>query len=381
MKVYFPGLNGLRFFAAFAVIICHVELFKATWGFQHIWNYPFIDRLGSLGVDFFFALSGFLITYLLFAEKQKTSTISIKDFLLRRVYRIWPLYYLLVALVFFVLPNVSFIAMPAYWHDMIPEQFGTKLFLYLFLMSNVALAFFRSMPYGGVMWSIGVEEQFYILWPILNKYGKDILAIILSTIAFFLGLKVMMWLIIHFSDNPQALEGWKNLIVSTRMECMAIGALGSYLLYYKKENILNIIYKPFFQLFPIALIFLLLWLVPLSLDAGLHFILSFLSVIIILNVSTNPQSILKLENRFWNHLGKISYGIYMYHMIVIAVFLHIFKHIPLLHPNSLLGNIALYFCSVIGVVALASVSYQYFEEPFIKMKRKHTKIVSGEEAK
>ena len=94
--IYFEGLNGLRFFAALAVIITHVELIKGVFKFKHYWNNPIIFNLGGLGVYFFFVLSGFLITYLLLSEKQKFNKIEIKQFYLRRIFRIWPLYYFII---------------------------------------------------------------------------------------------------------------------------------------------------------------------------------------------------------------------------------------------------------------------------------------------
>ena len=72
---YLKGLNGLRFFAACAVIITHLELLKGQLGIPCIWSNPLIQELGPLGVNFFFVLSGFLITYLLFVEKEKNNFI------------------------------------------------------------------------------------------------------------------------------------------------------------------------------------------------------------------------------------------------------------------------------------------------------------------
>ena len=111
--IYFTGLNGLRFFAAIAVVITHIELIKYQSGYSDIWrNNKLIFELGSLGVIFFFVLSGFLITYLLLKEKSVTQTVAVKKFYLRRILRIWPLYYLIVLLGFLVLPNIDFIHNP-----------------------------------------------------------------------------------------------------------------------------------------------------------------------------------------------------------------------------------------------------------------------------
>src|SRR6266850_3985807 len=92
--VHFPGLNGLRFLAALTVVLYH-----ASFSFEYagIPQYDYLVRLnlqtGFLCVVFFFVLSGFLITYLLLAEEAETGEIYVRGFYLRRVLRIWPLYY------------------------------------------------------------------------------------------------------------------------------------------------------------------------------------------------------------------------------------------------------------------------------------------------
>src|SRR5436190_10849402 len=92
---YLPGLNALRFFAAFFVVISHAGISLYKLGLQDPGTLVFLNRGGD-AVDFFFTLSGFLITYLLIVELNKTGTVSIKQFYLRRIYRIWPLYFLIV---------------------------------------------------------------------------------------------------------------------------------------------------------------------------------------------------------------------------------------------------------------------------------------------
>ncbi|MDB4274068.1 acyltransferase, partial [Algibacter sp.] len=110
--IYLPGLHGLRAIAAVLVIITHVELFKAKWGLPNLYNYKLIQDFGTIGVDFFFVLSGFLITYLLFKEKEKYNKVSVKSFYIRRVLRIWPLYYFVLILVFFILPFIGYPEVP-----------------------------------------------------------------------------------------------------------------------------------------------------------------------------------------------------------------------------------------------------------------------------
>ncbi len=102
---FFSGLNSLRFFASLAVVITHIELLKGVFGYKHNWNTPVFFNLGGLGVYFFFVLSGFLITFLLLKEKELFGEIKIKAFYIRRILRIWPLYYFICVLGFFILQN------------------------------------------------------------------------------------------------------------------------------------------------------------------------------------------------------------------------------------------------------------------------------------
>ncbi len=95
--------------------------------------------------------------------------------------------------------------------------------------------------------------------------------------------------------------------------------------------------------------------------------------VIILNAATNPKNILKLENPLLNFLGRISYGLYMYHSVIIVLVLILIKDSfsdPLIH-----------IISIALTIIIAALSYKYFEYPFIKMKRPFSKIMSGELAK
>jgi peptidoglycan/LPS O-acetylase OafA/YrhL len=99
-KIYLPGLNGLRAIAAFGVLFSHVNLGIEAYGLP----IRKTSDLAGFGVTIFFALSGFLITYLLLKEKEQFNTINIKNFYVRRILRIWPLYFLFIGIGFLVDP-------------------------------------------------------------------------------------------------------------------------------------------------------------------------------------------------------------------------------------------------------------------------------------
>lgn len=205
-KIFFNGINELRALAAFSVIFHHIELFKSQDHiaslFSSVYCAYFIEKLGKNGVYLFFVLSGFLITYLLLIEKDKLKTILFKKFYLRRVYRIWPLYYLIVIIGFFLVPflanTFSIFKNTPYFFGLISNQeyYSIKSFcLYLLFLPNVALYEFNIVLVGcSQAWSVGVEEQFYILWPLLvfafNK--KRTLLFFLFILSFYLFLHIII---------------------------------------------------------------------------------------------------------------------------------------------------------------------------------------------
>src|SRR5215831_2717119 len=107
----FYNLDGLRFFAAMFVALGHIEVIKSRFGLASFSNSSFLMNIGPIAVTFFFVLSGFLIAYLLMLEQQKNQSsgkkINITIFYKNRILRIWPLYYILVLVVYFVLPHFS----------------------------------------------------------------------------------------------------------------------------------------------------------------------------------------------------------------------------------------------------------------------------------
>src|SRR4051812_25418181 len=102
-KVFFPNLNGVRAIASLMVVIAHIELDKSVFHLRPL-NFINLENFGRVGVSVFFALSGFLITYLLLEEKKNFNKITFGDFYMRRILRIWPLYFLVVIVGFFIYP-------------------------------------------------------------------------------------------------------------------------------------------------------------------------------------------------------------------------------------------------------------------------------------
>lgn len=376
-KIHFKGINGLRFFSASAVILSHIELIKMAFGYSHFWNHPFFFYLGGIGVYFFFVLSGFLISYLLLKEFEQTQTISVKNFYIRRMLRIWPLYYLIVIVGFFILPHFSQIKIN-YLENSFRSHYYSMLILYLLMLPNFATALFGHVPHIGHLWTIGVEEQFYILWPLviknIMKRKINFIKVILMLISIIIIVKAIVLGIYIFNNHHPTLIPIKEFLAGFKIECMAIGSIGAYL-YWSKNPILNIFYKSSIHVLSWLFIPILIFYTPSWLQDGNHIIYSILFVIIILNVSTNPNSFIKLENTVFNFLGKISYGIYMYHFMIIPVVLVLLKYVGI-DINSIYGNVLLYSLVFIFTIFIATLSYLVFENKFLTLKEKFAVVYS-----
>ena len=369
---YFSGLNALRFFAAVLVVIHHAEQIRLKNGLYNLKQYPIFNN-GSIAVKFFFVLSGFLITYLLLKERSETNTVLVKKFYLRRILRIWPLYFLLVLIGTVIIPiALNYLNHP---YEM-PYSFKDVFVYYVFFspfMVNLLFGHHFLEP----LWSIGVEEIFYIIWaPLFKFFKKNILFIAIATIALKSGL-LFAFLHIDIKVNSTAMV----LVKMLEFESLAIGGLTAMILFSRKKKIEgSLLFSRLAQvvilIFIIGRLFLTFsladheWLYLLYNTPILsHLLLSVSFAWLIVNVSVNRTSLIKLSNKVFNLLGEISYGIYMYHMLVIF-------SIVLLLKNQLhaLSNISatLFFYSLLLflIIAIPYASKRFFEDYFIHLKNR-----------
>lgn len=358
-SIYFPNLNGLRFVAALMVIVSHIELGKSYFGINN--DFQMIKNLGKLGVTLFFVLSGFLITYLLLKEKTEKSKINLRFFYLRRILRIWPLYFFIVILSLFVLPYFRVFDMPNFQLDFDNKfEFIKVVILFLFFLTNILITI-KLVPFATQTWSIGTEEQFYLIWPILinkmEKFENWFLGII------FIYNLILILLESHFLTGIKYINLLQNYFIMIQLDSLAFGALGACLLY-KKKSIIDKISNNFFFFG----IFFVLLASPLFDIYIIYFKKTFYAicfVIIIVNLVHNKQLSNLLENRFFFKMGEISYGLYMYHQIMIALCINC-----LLSLNCF-SNVVLYISVFVTTILFSILSYKFLEQPFILKKRNY----------
>lgn len=348
-KHYFPNLTPLRFIAAFLIIIHHVEQIKQIAELPNAFDTRLVYNIGKLSVIFFFTLSGYLITYLLLAEKKERGGIHIGKFYLRRLLRIWPLYYLIILIAFLVVPQ--FISLP---EESSGPAFTKNLLLHLFFLPNLALAVYGTATLASHTWSIGTEEQFYLFWPWIVRTRWNKYLAFSCIIAAYLAIKFCLPLLPQ-TNYVYWFSGFWDLF---NIDCMAIGGLFALLLFEQKTRVLRFIYHPATQIATYALVITLLFF-PANYE-----LFSFLFSIIIINLSANPKSLLNLQYKLLDYLGKISYGIYMYHILAIVAVMKVLEHFELLR------NAFIYPLSFLLAIFISAVSYELFEKRFLKMKPK-----------
>lgn len=354
--IYFPNLNGVRFIAVLSVMTFH------------FFGLPI--SFGHLGVVLFFVLSGFLITYLLIEEKEKKQRISIKNFYIRRILRIWPLYFLIViiaSILFFVFKD----------HETDISTFSHSIIYYILFLPNVAFIMHNTLEYARILWSVGSEEQFYFVWPWIMKIKNN-----KTTILVFIFIILFFSLAPHIFDyiNNKYLNNSRNILFHLSrilyymsFNSMATGGLLAFLYCYYPQYIKFLFNKALQFICLITLLYC--WIFNIKFIINDQFFATLFGILI-LNLALNPNVIFTLENKLFNYLGKISFGLYVYHFM--AFNLNTFFITKMLHlPFHI--NIAFFLLGVIVTVFMATVSYYFLEKPFLKLKqRKFSLITSGD---
>lgn len=343
-KTHFTGLSALRFIAATSIIVYHGTLDVQS-------DYPnfyllFLHNL-TIGVDVFFFLSGFLIIYLLQEEKDLRSKVSISTFYKKRVLRIFPLYYLIIFISLFS-PS--------------PEK-HVDYFSHLSFLGNFSLCANKEWTIAPLnpLWSICIEGHFYLFIPMVvvlfNK--KNLIIFLLIMIAASLGYRLYAFYHIEYH--------WMNIYCHTLSRCdvICIGGLAA-LCTHNKASIFRFS-KSTCVLAGIGLLILMITLdysfydslFAISIKKYL-FVICFIPLFFYL-IRSRPTSI--LEHKTFRFLGSISYGLYMFHVIVIS-------HVHRLFPPD--GPILIRVILVIVFsIVVASVSFLFFEKKFMRLSGKH----------
>jgi peptidoglycan/LPS O-acetylase OafA/YrhL len=349
---YFPNLDVLRFILALFVLIFHVPEISKNAGLSSYNNLPLFQR-GTEAVYWFFVMSGFLLS-LLANKEVSAGRFNILRFFMRRVLRIWPVY-LLVSL-FGIL--FYYILLPLLH---IPFEnnagFTTAFLLQFFFLSNILHAFYDPGGILTITWSVSVEEQFYLFFPFLVYFVYQITILKRVVIALlFLLICGIYFILPSVGSMMQQLGLYIELFLTG-----IIAAEFFYTVVKWNDSTRNLLFV--FSL----LLFSLLFFTDLLLIPSSPFLWRLLNGVAAAVMVLALSTIEKQCNIQWLvNGGKISYGIYMYHMIVITGLIFIFQKLSF-HGFSVI--LAMNILSMVLTYMLALFSYRFYESRFLKMKK------------
>jgi peptidoglycan/LPS O-acetylase OafA/YrhL len=369
---YHPELDVLRFVAFFAVFLHHAlprdaSLYIGSGLSPAVTQWLLTAKAaGAYGVDLFFVLSSYLITELLLREYADRGKFSVPAFYMRRALRIWPLYFTFLAATVFVIPAI----LPA-------ERFGPiySVSFALFVGNWICAAYGLPFSVASPLWSISVEEQFYVGWPLLlllfgvNRIKQLAFALLAVAVA------TRIYLAAYGVEHPGV---WCNTLA--RLDPIALGAILAFVLRGRAPQIKNA-----FRLVLGGAAAAGFWLVARYLDQDgptsvvTYTITALAGVLAIVAVlQTDAGRLLRLRPFSWLvYLGRISYGLYVFHLLALALVARLVV-VPLLGVPF---NFELRFIfSLLLTVLLAAVSYQWLERPFLKLKKRFTYRIPRETA-
>ena len=327
-----PSLNGLRAISIIIVIYRH-----AIW--LQLKEDSFLN--GDFGVTIFFVISGFLITSLLLKEKVMKGAISLKRFFIRRALRILPLAYLYL-IVLLILDAFGLISMP------------TVEYLSGFFYFN---NWYNLSTYTGHYWSLSVEEQFYLFFPFLLKKLQ---------LKYYVGICILFVLaaplITYLANHPVFYQQtFRQLLPLVKFQPIAIGSLMAIFMF---KNVFNFekLTSVFVKLAVLALM-ILTYKIDSPADINKVLCSAFIAIFIVINLYPKKDIIyIILNNKLMNYIGLMSYSLYIWQE------LFTFENMPWRNAFPYAGSIAF---NLPALFIVAYISYNYFEKPFLNLKKKY----------
>jgi peptidoglycan/LPS O-acetylase OafA/YrhL len=324
--------------------------------------------------------SGFLITYLLYKEQSSTGKFDLKNFFIRRILRIWPAYYLLIIIALLVVLKTSFFRIPDVTDAYLSADYKTSNLLYLTFLPHVQPFLFPTAPYVHQCYTIGIEEQFYLVWGILFYYFRRYMVWILVFILIAMPLLGLVHDKLHVylktdTSAPLLLKYFNAGIVYlqySKFSTFAIGSLFGYA-YFKKKNWINI-----FKLIPVQLLVYTVLILSIAFNITvpvIHFeYMALLMACVMLLATFKKESIINFSAGWLEYLGKISYGIYLFHIFAIVLAIKLFTNMFKLQLTSFFELLLLAAMTMVISVLFGWLSYSFFEKKFLKLKKRFQKV-------
>jgi peptidoglycan/LPS O-acetylase OafA/YrhL len=345
----FRSLDGLRAFSIIAVI-----------GFHAVHPPGLLFSHGNLGVELFFAISGVLITSLLLRERDTSGQISLYNFYVRRSLRIFPLYYAVlmayVALTYLMERDTDrgqtfFSNLPAFL------TYTSNWFVTL-STTTTTIFFFA--------WSLATEEQFYLFWPSIVRYSRKRFLPVVAILLVMLAGEVVRYVVRAGWTDGRAIP--LRMIQSTA-SAICLGCVAAYALHHRRS--FRVLYAIAGRVWSVpAAVLLLVGTVSFA-PAGLAISLTMVFLVVACIIRERHCLSWMLDNRPIRHIGMISYGMYLMHMLT---YNFVRKIVP---PAA--GRWATFLVTLAAVIAVASLSFRFFERKVQGLK-KHLERRTGAQA-
>lgn len=333
---YVASLDGLRAIAVALVMLLH--------------GHFYLGKNGQIGVAVFFTLSGFLITTLLLEEYQKTNRVSFLGFYIRRTMRLFPgLYVLLLFVVIYAILYKSIGNQDIIFKEALSAAFYVNNISWKWGWGNSALIL-------GHTWSLACEEQFYLIWP----------WILLIAIKFRSLLKLQYFLILFITVSWifKSKGIYPDIVSSIIQESIFIGCLGALL---RWNNVLPKINTSHTMI--CLFIILIVGILPIHFQFNLFNPCAILTIIVILGLVNNSTNLCNkiLANRPMIFMGKISYSLYLWHVVVFRLF----------SWHSHLSPQLTFFAKFLITFVVATASFYLIEHRATTLGRKYSKKIEN----
>lgn len=371
---YIKGLDGLRAVAILWVMFGHISS-SLNWPADNIILKPLnlLANMGWVGVQLFFVISGFLITQILIKDRGKPN--YLKYFYMRRSLRIFPIYFLTLIFFFIIIPMS--VGVP----DWLGKSVDNQMWYWLYLQNWI-----RPFEHQGALaplWSLAIEEQFYLVWPLLvlllsNRWLK-VLCLLMIISAPIIRTYLFHNMPLYFDIENIGKASAYNFTIA-RWDAIAIGSLLALLVKEQQTQLLLKLNKPALTVGGLVVAGQIVILSNFAavepgigmLNQTTSAIMFGLLVILVSTSNENSFLIKTLEFKPIKSIGKVSYAMYLFHLPLTVVIFDYWR--PLFTDLSALTTMAVVlsvYAVIVGLTyLLAQVSWHLFEHPILRYKDK-----------
>ena len=331
---------------------------------------------GWMGVDLFLVLSAYLITRLLLTEHRREGTFSLSDFFVRRILRIWPLYFFALLLGFLVFPLFGFLQAP-FGSDDYRAMVTRHLIPFLTFTGTFSTAAFNYAPSRALslLWTISLEEQFYVLCPFfllaLLRVKRSRLPLFLVGLLTFTVLMRLYFVLAPFA-HP-----WTWTSLPSRLDPFVLGTA----LAIHRMNTPADPRRAWLKVLGGVGLLVGVTCFPNITTQGIHTLWQYLAIAVAFCLMVDAAASRAsgfghrlLANGFSVRMGKVSYGLYVYHFIAIAV---VQQYVAAHLKGALPVQWGLFLLIAFGITAVTALaSYALLEKPFLRLKGRYTHVKS-----